>query len=317
MARLDMVQNLKQRKPTSIGIDVGATNCRLGVFNGAQLLSETRFQADFKLIFRHQPPQAAWQHILTILSEAINAALVQHPDVQSIGMGFPGFIHPETQCIAQSPNLPGLKNMNLSRDLSQLIQRRVVVENDALVAAYGEYYLNAQPKAGLIYIGLGTGVGGGLIVSGKPFAGSHGVAMEIGHLIVEPDGRLCGCGNHGCLEQYASATGVSNSYFLATNRRLNAVEIAKLAIEHDAQAQAAFNLAGDKLGQALAHMQKIVDVPNVVIGGGLSASWHLMQAAFDARLNADLIAVLRNKVTVTVSKADDIAGMLGAAMLSD
>lgn len=258
----------------------------------------------------------AWQKILGVLTKAIQPVLIQYPDIQTVGIGFPGFIHPQTQCIVQSPNLSGLKDVNLSRDLSQLIGKKTIVENDALVAAYGEYCLNGKPHEGLIYIGLGTGVGGGLIIDGKPFSGTHGVAMEVGHIIVEPNGRLCGCGNRGCLEQYASATGVSDSYFLASQNRLNAFEVAQLAIENDEQAQAAFHLAGRALGQVVAHIQKIVDVPNVFIGGGLSGAWHLMQASFNAQLDADLIAVLRGKINVKVSSAEDSAGMLGAAMLS-
>lgn len=299
----------------SIGIDIGGTNCRLGVFDGLQLVNETRFQADFMQTCKNNLPDVAWQQILRVLTSAIQSEFLQYPDIQSIGIGFPGFIHPQTQCIAQAPNLPGLKDVNLSLDLSRIIGKKVVVENDALAAAYGEYYLNGKPSAGLIYIGLGTGVGGGLITANGPFSGANGVAMEIGHIIVEPNGRLCGCGNRGCLEQYASATGVATSYFLATQNRLNAFEISKLAAKKDSQAQAAFSLTGRALAQVMAHIQKVVDVPNVVIGGGLSASWGLMQDSFNTQLNADLIPVLRGKINVKVSGTDDIAGMLGAAML--
>jgi len=300
----------------TIGIDIGGTNCRLGVFDGLKLVKETRFQADFMQICKSNPPDLAWQEILKVLENAIQDAFDQFSDIASIGIGFPGFIHPQTQLIAQAPNLPGLKNVNLSHDLRQLIGKKVIVENDALVAAYGEYCLNNRPSEGLIYIGLGTGVGGGLIVDGKPFAGANGVAMEVGHIIIEPNGRLCGCGNRGCLEQYSSATGVSNSYFLATQKKRNTAEIAKLAVEGDTDAQSAFNQAGYALAQVVAHIQKIIDVPNVLIGGGLSASWSLMHESFETQLNADLIAVLRGKIHVKVSTAGDIAGMLGAAMLS-
>lgn len=301
----------------SVGIDIGGTNCRLGVFEGLHLVHETRFQADFMQICKSNAPDDAWQKILSILSTAIQSVFVQYPTIETVGIGFPGFIHPQTQLIAQAPNLPGLKNVNLSQDLSAIIGKKVIVENDALVAAYGEYCLNGQPSDGLIYIGLGTGVGGGLIIAGKAFSGANGVAMEVGHIIVEPNGRLCGCGNRGCLEQYAAATGVANSYFLATQKRLNSFEIAKLAADGDKHAKAAFDQAGRALGQVVAHLQKIVDVPNVLIGGGLSASWDLMRHSFYVQLKADLIAVLRGKIQVKISQAGDTAGMLGAAMLAE
>ena len=297
----------------SIGIDVGGTNLRLGVFDGLKLIEETRHQANFSQICKENAPKEAWQKILQVLCEAISMRLSAHTDIETIGIGFPGFIDPHTQTLAQSPNLPGLKNVNLAADLSKLVGKKVIVENDANAAAYGEYSLLNKPETGLIYFGLGTGVGGGLIHAGKVFTGFHGCAMEVGHIIVEPQGRLCGCGNHGCMEQYASASGVALSY---AKQKLTAHQIAELARQGDIEAQAAYNKAGEALATALAHVLKVIDVPNVVIGGGMSGAWDLMQNAFDARLNADLIPVLRGKIKVTISKSGDQAGMLGAALLA-
>lgn len=305
----------------SIGIDVGGTNLRIGVFNGLQRIDELRFQADFSHLCKTNTPCIAREKILAVNAQAIQSVLAKHPDVQTIGIGFPGFIDSKTQIIAQSPNLPGLKNVNLAADLSAKIGKKtkikqIVVENDANAAAYGEYCLAGKPDAGLIYIGLGTGVGGGLIIDGKLFVGQHGTAMEVGHIIIEANGRKCGCGNQGCMEQYASASGVAISYFNSTKQQLSACQIADLASKGDENALDAYGKAGDALAIALAHILKVIDVPNVTIGGGMSQAWPLMQTAFDARLNADLIPVLRGKIQVNISKADDNAGMLGAAMLS-
>lgn len=297
----------------SIGMDVGGTNLRLAVYDDLNLLEESRHQADFSQICKNNLPEDAWQQILYVLSEAISMCLSAYPEIKAIGIGFPGFIDPHTQILAQSPNLPGLKNINLAADLSKLIGKKVIVENDANAAAYGEYCLLGKPETGLIYFGLGTGVGGGLIHAYKPFVGFHGCAMEVGHIIVEPQGRLCGCGNQGCLEQYASASGVSVSY---SKQKLTAHQIADLARSGDKDAQAAYNKAGETLAVALAHVLKTVDVPNVVIGGGMSAAWDLMQNAFDTRLEADLIPVLRGKTKITISQSGDQAGMLGAALLA-
>jgi len=297
----------------SIGIDIGGTNLRLGVFDDLTLLEESRHQAEFSQICKNNNPNEAWKKILHVLAKAISMCLSKHPDIQAIGIGFPGFIDPHTQTLAQSPNLPGLKDVNLAADLSKLIGKKVIVENDANAAAYGEYCLLNKPETGLIYFGLGTGVGGGLIHADKPFVGFHGCAMEVGHIIVEPYGRLCGCGNKGCMEQYASASGVVLSY---TNQKLTAHEISKLARAGDKVAQAAYIKAGDALATALVHVQKVVDVPNVVIGGGMSGAWDLMQSAFDARLDADLIPVLRGKVNINISTCLDQAGMLGASLLA-
>jgi glucokinase len=118
------------------------------------------------------------------------------------------------------------------------------------------------------------------------------------------------------MEQYASATGVSISYYNATQKQHTAAEIAQLAKAGDINAIQAYEVAAKALAQALASILKVADVENVVIGGGMVGAWDLMQSAFHQRLNQDLIPVLRGKVTVTTSTVRDIAGMLGVAMLA-
>jgi len=308
-----------------IGIDVGGTNLRLGVVECSetrckppQLLDEMRFHANFSGFCKthQQAPEQAWQQILSTIAAAIEAVRKKYPAVAAVGIGFPGFIDPHTQKISLSPNLPGLCNVDLSRDLSALIALPVITENDALAAAYGEFVNAAEPVGNLIYLGLGTGVGGGLILNRQPFPGQHGVAMEIGHVIVEPGGRLCGCGNRGCMEQYASASGVTISYEESTGGKCSAAEIAARARSGDAHALAAYTRAGASLAQALAHILKVIDVTDVVIGGGMSAGWQFMRQAFEQRLDQDLIPVLRGKVNVQISEMGDQAGIIGAALLA-
>ncbi len=305
-----------------IGIDVGGTNLRLGLveWDGPntqpRLVREQRIHADFSGLCHRQAPQQAWQEILQIISSAIQAMRAECPPIAAIGIGFPGFIDPHTQKIAQSPNLPGLCNVDLSQDLNHLIGLQVVTENDALAAAYGEFMALDSQCQHMIYLGLGTGVGGGLILNRQPFQGQNGVAMEVGHIITQPHGRLCGCGNYGCMERYASASGVVFSYQEATGTLCTADDIANRAQAGDAAANAAYALAGQSLAQALAHILKVVDVTDIVIGGGMSAAWPLLKPAFDQQLNEDLIPVLRGIPKIHVSEVGDTAGMLGAAMLA-
>lgn len=299
-----------------IGVDIGGTNLRVGVVEGLKIIEEHRSTADFSHICYNNPPEIAWQKIIHITSTALQGILHDFPGVASIGIGFPGFIDPVLGTVAQSPNLPGLRDVDLAGDLYRMLDRPVLVENDALAAAYGEYKLHPGSAASLIYIGLGTGVGGGLIVNRQPFAGQHGFAMEIGHLIVEPDGRPCGCGNRGCVEQYASASGISLSYETITARKLHANEIARLAMSGETAAVDVYKLAGRTLAQALAHILKVLDIKQVVIGGGVSQAWPLMAEAFHQRLDKDLIPVLRDKINVGISSSGDHAGIIGAALLS-
>lgn len=310
-------------KPMWIGMDIGGTNLRLGVFTSEpvpSLLEEMRFQADFtRLCLAHShAPEQAWQRIVRTIAEAITRLRSPYPDVVGVGIGFPGFIDPATQKILSSPNLPGLNQVDLSADLSLEIGLPVWTVNDALAAAYGEYALRAQQIDSLIYLGLGTGVGGGMVLAKQPIAGQHGVAMEVGHLIIKPQGRLCGCGNRGCMEQYASASGVARTYAELTGMEgLDAALVAAFAREGDARAIHAYERAGDALAQALATILKVLDASRVIIGGGMSLSWGLMKPAFDKRLDADLIPALRGKVEVCLSESGDQAGIVGAAMLAE
>lgn len=302
--------------PYLIGVDVGGTNLRVGVVHKNKVLWEQRVQADFAEFCKVNPGEVALDFILDTLAGSIHEAKARYPMVSAVGIGFPGFIDPVTQCVAQSPNLPGLQDVELVGPLRKTLKLPVIIENDALAAAFGEFIVGEHPD-NTVYLGLGTGVGGGVILNGKVFPGSHGVAMEVGHIIIDPGGRLCGCGNRGCLEQYASASGVTLTYAeLKNDNRLDSALVAALAHEGDTFALAAYARAGDALAQGLATILKVVDVSRVIIGGGMSQSWHLMEPAFDKRLAADLIPALRGRVNVRVSGSGDQAGIIGAATLA-
>lgn len=322
----NLVEKCDKRLPLtymakSIGIDIGGTNFRIGVFEHLTLLTETRFQANFSELCKKNSPETAWAAIVNCIAKGIETVMVEHQDIQSVGIGFPGFIDPLTKLISESPNLPGLKNVNLKEDLSQALKKqdklnKIIVENDAVAAAYGEYYMAGKQSPSLLFVGLGTGVGGGLILAGQPYGGEHGMAMEIGHIIVKPNGRPCGCGNHGCVEQYASASAIQISYAESAQQQSTADKIAEFASHGDKAAIAAYALAGESLAIGIAHTLKIVDVTAIVIGGGLSKAWSLMESSFNTTLQANLIPVLRGKPQITVSKFEDKAGMFGAAMLA-
>lgn len=304
----------------ALGIDVGGTNIRFGVFDGKQLIDITRLEANFSQTCKDISAESAALEVVRILSSEIVNIIEKQPDIEAVGIGFPGFIHPDSRKIIQSPNLPGLSYFDLRNALVDILDLPVIVENDANAAAYGEYCLanksSQNAMQSLIYLGLGTGVGSGFVLNGRPYTGQHGVAMEVGHMIVEPDGRQCGCGNKGCMEQYASATGVSASYFKATKQQLSAHQIAVLAQAGDKFALQSYDLAARVLGQTLANLLKVLDVNNVVIGGGMTAAWSLMEKTFKMRFEADLIPALRGDVQIKISTAEDTAGMLGAAMLA-
>jgi len=317
IAEFSLERALGVGDPHVIGVDVGGTNLRVGVVNQQGLVWEHRTQADFSRLCRGRPPAEALNDIVESLSSAIRQGVDRYPNISAVGVGFPGFIDPATQRVAQSPNLPGLIDVDLAGPLSRLLGLPILIENDALAAGYGEFIIGDSNMRSLVYMGLGTGVGGCAILDGKPYAGAHGVSMEIGHIIVEPNGRLCGCGNRGCLEQYASASGVALTYAELTDRHdVDSAQVSKMAAEGDIKAVEAYCRAAEVLAQGLASILKVLDVSHVVIGGGMSLSWHLMQATFNARLHHDLIPVLRDRISVSVSQSGDHAGIIGAALLA-
>lgn len=301
---------------TRVGIDVGGTNLRIGVVQETRVVHEHRAQVDFSKLCKTHAPADAWQQIVALTAAGVAEVVAAYPDIAAVGIAFPGFIDPAKGLLTQSPNLPGLRDVDLAGDLTRALSLPVIVENDAAAAAYGEYRLHPVDTDYLIYVGLGTGIGGGLIYADRIFEGQHGMSMEIGHLTIEPDGRLCGCGNRGCMEQYASATGVATTYRLATDLDKTAHEIAQLAATGDMHARYAFELAGTCLGQGLAHVVKTIDVGHVLIGGGMRQAWPLMRTTFQRRFEHDLIPALRSRVSVSVSEAGDQAGMIGAALLA-
>jgi len=302
----------------SIGVDVGGTNLRIGVVENTRVIRLQSLHADFARLCRENAADIAWAGILNAIALPLQEMLLAYPQVGSVGIGFPGFIDPVNKAVLQSPNLPGLYRVDLASELSARLGKPVIVENDAAAAAYGESRLSGD-RGDLIYIGLGTGVGSGLILRGQPYSGQHGAAMEVGHIIVDytSAARLCGCGNRGCLEQYASASGVMQSYALAGGVELDAIRVADLARAGDTKGRAAFELAGVYLAQATALLAKVLDVRQVVIGGGLSNAWDLMETVFNGRLQADLIPALRSNLAVRISTSGDQAGIIGAALLSE
>ncbi len=301
--------------PPLAGVDVGGTHVRVGLVEGDAVVWEHRHAAHFARRCRADRPAESLAFVLESLTDAVRALLDRRPDVAAVGVALPGFFEAASGRLTSSPNLPGIHDVDLATLLAERLGRVVVTENDALCAAWGEHGLEADPPPSLIYVGLGTGVGGGLVLEGRPYRGGHGFAMEVGHVIVEPGGRLCGCGNRGCLERYASATGVRVSYVDAGGDALEAHEIAGRARAGDVGAQAAFERAGLELAGVLAHVMKTIDVPDIVFGGGLSASWDLMGPTFERRLDSDLLPVMRGRFRVRVSTSGDRAGMLGAAWL--
>jgi glucokinase len=230
-------------------------------------------------------------HVVGDMCDAIQHVLDKYSNsstLMGIGIGVPGIIDMQTGLLRESPNLPGWANYPVRAEIEQRLKAVVILENDANVAALGEKWLGAAKDFDdMAMLTLGTGVGGGLVLGGSIWHGMNGMAGEFGHSTVEPEGQQCGCGNRGCLEQYASATAVVRmareaivaniSSGLAraahSDAEFSAKSIYNLAIQGDEEAKKIFRRVGRALGIVLSTMVNSLNLPIYVVGGGVSSAW--------------------------------------------
>jgi len=308
--------------PPVLALDAGGTHVRAAVVDAAgHILSQTKERMAFSCLDADSS-EAAEEQILAALTASLQYLLRKHPQASAAGIGFPGFFQGNTGILIASPNIPQLCEFDLATELAQRLGMAVWAQNDALLAAMGEFrFGSGRGLKQLIHITLGTGIGGGAIINAQAYAGDGGMAMEIGHLCVEPQGskasRICGCGGSGCLEAYASATAIAARYSEISGRGVeHAGKVYELALSGDDIARQIFADAGVYLGQALAESVKLLDIHHISISGGLTAAWDSLQPALLDRLNRRLLPPLRGKVQVCVSSLEDHAGLLGAAALA-
>jgi glucokinase len=247
---------------------------------------------------------------------------------EALGMGVPGIIAPDG-IVRISPNLPSLNNVPLAALLQERLGLPVTLGNDANVIALGEALFGAGKKfRSFITLTLGTGVGGGLVLDRRLWEGADGAAGEVGHMTVEPEGRLCACGARGCLEQYASATGIvrsvrelldagkASSLRGLTEEELTSHKVAEAGRLGDRVALAALEEAGRRLGQILSGIANLLNLEGAVITGGASESLDLMLPELERELARRAFEIPALRMKVVNGELGDDAGILGAAALT-
>jgi glucokinase len=266
----------------SIGVDLGCTNLRIAAVDGHGTLIE-------KVTLATRLSRGR-EHVIAEMCDAIQSMsdkFKSSAPLQGIGIGVPGIIDVETGLV-RDPNLPDWVDYPVHATIEKRLNTVVIFENDANVAALGEKWLGAAKDfADMAMLTLGTGVGGGLVLQGALWRGANGMAGEFGHVTVEPEGELCTCGNRGCLELYASATGIVRQAreAIASNAasalarsaesdsEFNAKSIFDLAMQGDGDACRIFRFVGRRLGIELAGLVNSFNLPIYVIGGGVASAW--------------------------------------------
>lgn len=249
----------------------------------------------------------------------------------ALGIGSPGPLDPETGVVYRSPNL-GWDGVLLKAGLEEMLGLPVLVDNDANLAAFGEYSFGAgRGSRQMAYVTVSTGIGGGLILDGRIYRGSGGGAGEVGHMVLDPDGPPCGCGRRGCLEALASGTAMAaRARELAAAGRGEAIlkeagggtggitsaEVARAAAAGDPGALEIIIRAGEYLGMGLANLVNLFNPDRLVLGGGALKAGEAFWAAMERELAARALRPALDQVRVVRAGLGDRSGLMGALALA-
>jgi glucokinase len=291
-----------------LGIDIGASAVKFAVFPGS---GQPLHEAEVKTA-RSYPELKA--QLLGIISR-----LKRTHDIRAVGIGVPGFISSREHIIEISPNMLFLNGIALESDLAAGVGLPVAVENDANAAALGEFLALDEPRpASFVHLTLGSGIGSGIVLDGRVWHGACGFGAELGHLLVNSQGRACGCGNSGCAETESSEAGIVKSYqeFACSPAQLSSRSVFALLQKGDEPARRAFQRAGIFLGVLLAQIVYALNPERISIGGGVAASGDALLAPARAELARRVIAKAFACTRIEPARLGNGAGIAGAAALA-
>lgn len=296
------------------GLDIGGTSIKAGLVDETGRVLESR-----KVTTVNDDLNVFVSNLSELVREFQKSTIID-----AIGMGIPGLHNSTTGIIETSPNIPCLNHVNLEQLVADQVQVRCVSENDANAAAYGEFVCGAAIGfRHVAHLTLGTGLGSGFILDGKLFTGISGYAPELGHTVLRAkphcrdEGRICGCGNRGCLETFVSATGiVTTAREHGMSGPLTSEMIYEAAVHGDAIALEVFRETGEYLGIACANLINLLNLEMIIIGGGVMASGRLLLDAAMASAGAYAFRASFKDCRIVESKLWPDAGVIGAAMLA-
>ena len=300
-----------------LAADVGGTNLRVAaVDSGGNFLHLSEAST---------PRSAATSEIVAgIVSGAKEcvAAVTTGPPL-AFGLAIAALVNCTTGRVLSSPNLPRLDGLELANIIGDKLNLGTVLENDATAAAVGEHWLGSSKAAkNSVFVTLGTGVGGGLILNGQPYRGTDGTAGEIGHICVVPEGLPCGCGSRGCVEQYASATAIAriatelSSGVGSPKHYHTSKDVFDSASGGDPNSIEAFRAMGKYLGLALADLVNVLNPEMITIGGGAAGGWDFFIEHVQAEMLARAFRYPADRVVLVRALLGESAGILGAARVA-
>lgn len=324
-----MIDKKSLEKKYSIGVDLGGTNIVSAIVNyQGEIVNSLKVPT-----LAERGKEATIKRIIEAIHKNIVQSSVAPDNIIGIGIGAPGPLDIKRGIINFAPNLPGWRDVPLRKILEDEFNIKVVLENDANAAAWGERYFGAgQGVNNLVCFTLGTGIGGGIIIDGKIYHGNNYGAAELGHMTVNKDGPRCNCGNYGCLEAYSSATGIKNRI---KNRIKEGIKSKFLNFDNDDELFESLRLKlifetarkGDKLtksvveeaisylGIAIANIANILNPEMVVLVGGITNEGDKLLIPLKREVRKRAFYSNYKSLKIVIGKLDGNAGVLGAAAL--
>ncbi|TLP79813.1 ROK family protein [Maribacter sp. ACAM166] len=307
-----------------LAIDIGGSLTKIGLVScDGQILDKKVFQTEAKRPFSDFLEKLRFE-VKDIIQKNDTTL-----NILSIGVGAPN-ANPYTGQIESPPNLKWGKTTPIVKIFKDNFKLPVALANDANAAALGEMLFGAAiGMKNFVTLTLGTGLGSGIIVDGKLLIGEHGAAGEIGHVNVDPYGRMCNCGLQGCLETYASVTGIKRTVFelMAEMREdsplrslsfteMTGVDISNAAVKNDKIALKAFELTGKILGSKMADTVAHLDIEAFILSGGLSKAGDILIHPVKQHMEQYLFGAYKGKVKVLLATATSSDAVLGPAALA-
>lgn len=295
----------------TIGVDLGGTNLKAAAISQDGLLIDKLSGGTNLKAGRDAVVQDMVETIWSLRERCGSAPL------RGVGIGVPGIIEMRTGVIAMAPNLPGFENFPIRDEIERRLKAPVILENDANVAALGEKWMGAGLGVdSLVLLTLGTGIGGGIIYQGKIMHGAIGMAGELGHIKVVPDGNPCGCGANGCLEKHASAmVAGAMARMMGLGDDLSAKDVFDLAMGGEPRAKVIFETVGKALGVALADLVNIFNFPLYLLSGGMLPAWEFFAPAMFEEVRRSSYVYRCSETRIERATLGDEAGLYGAAFL--
>lgn len=303
-----------------LGLDIGGTTIKMGLFKETDELID-------KLNFPTRTVEYLVDDIYQNIINLFNNNSINIDDLKGIGIGFPGHVDGETGIVVYSNNLVA-HNFDIVGKLKEKINTYIRISNDANVAALGEFHFGkGKDFQNIVFVTLGTGVGGGIIVDGKMLEGKNGAGAEIGHMVISTNGHLCSCGRRGCFETYASATAlIRNARVAMINNPTSLLwEIAKSpenldgiaffeALERkDKVATIIFEQYIEDLADGLTNLANIFRPDALILGGGISYRGDILMEPLQQRLEKMIYGGQWNaRVELMISELKNDAGIYGA-----